>query len=235
MTEHFTLQSAFNAISAIFTIPRASSPIPCVILSHGLLSSKESDKYTLLAERFVDEGYGVCRFDYHGCGESGGVIEETTLTKRLENLGCIVNEVRSRSTVDPARVAILGSSFGATSALLTAAKDRDIRCVSLWATPHRLDKKDGASVSGVLFRDTLFDDFAGYDILSEARKVTRALVIHGDHDETVPCQEGLDIFDRLAEPKACEIIPGGDHVFSDPLHRDRAVAKAVEWFGRFLR
>lgn len=235
MTENVTLQSKFNRISAVLSIPSSSHKVPCIILSHGLLSSKESDKYVLLGDLFLREGYSVCRFDYHGCGESTGAIEETTLTARLENLDCIVDEVRSRTAIDPARVAILGSSFGSTTALLKAARDPGIRCVSLWATPHTLEKTDGTTVSGIAFHESLFEDFASYDILAEARKISRALVIHGDRDETVPCQEGLDVYQNLSEPKQCEIIAGGDHVLSDTSHRDRAARAAIEWFRLFLR
>ena len=101
--------------------------LPCVILSHGLISSKESSKYMALSERFAEMGVATCRFDYHGCGASGGHIEETTLTIRLDNVNAIVDYVLHYRAVDPEKIGIIGSSFGATTALIKSARDNRIK------------------------------------------------------------------------------------------------------------
>jgi dipeptidyl aminopeptidase/acylaminoacyl peptidase len=60
------------------------------------------------------------------------------------------------------------------------------------------------------------------------------LVIHGEMDETVPCIEGKKIFESLQQPKQLEIVEGGDHVFSDPFHRERVIQLALNWFDKYL-
>lgn len=209
-------------------------PYPCVVLSHGLISSKTSSKYVTLSERLAAEGIASCRFDYHGCGESGGRIEDTTLTIRLENLERVVEYMRNVPAVDPERIGLLGGSFGGVTSVLKASLDGRIKCISPWATPHELLKPEDGSIEDVRFKDTLYSDFARYDILSQAGKVSHALVIHGDADEVVPCREGIAIYDRVRQPKKLEIIPGADHVFSDLTHRERAISLAIGWFKRFL-
>lgn len=188
-----------------------------------------------MSERFAEEGIATCRFDYHGCGESGGKIEETTLTIRLDNLDAITEYVLTHPSIDPENVGILGSSFGGTTCVLKAAKDKRIRCISPWATPCTLDKEGNGTISGIQFKDTIFTDFAQYDILSEASKVSDALLIHGEMDETVPCDEGKMIYRNMKKPKKCLIMKGGDHVFSDPLHREKAIGLALHWFQKYFR
>lgn len=234
MIENFEIDSSYNRISGVMIIPGTNRKFPCAILSHGLVSSKESSKYAALSERFAEAGIASCRFDYHGCGESGGNIEETTLTIRLDNLNAIFEHVLSHQCVDPDRTGIIGSSFGATTALLKAARDRRVKCLSIWATPHLLEDKDSGTISDITFEKTIFTDFQTYNILAEAKKVSRALVIHGEVDEVVPCAEGKAIYKALSKPKNIEIIKGGDHVFSNDSHRNKAINLALNWFRRYL-
>jgi uncharacterized protein len=145
-----------------------------------------------------------------------------------------VEYTRGLADVDAKRIGILGSSFGGATCVLKASKDPGIVCVSPWATPHMLDESEDDKIDEIMFKETLYTDFAQYDILSAAEKVSRALVIHGGADEVVPCHEGEAIFERLREPKRLEIIEGADHVFSLPAHRDRAINLALEWFGRYM-
>ena len=70
MTESFEVSSFGFKIKGILTTPRDDKRYPCIILSHGLISSKESSKYLALSERLVLDGIATCRFDYHGCGVS---------------------------------------------------------------------------------------------------------------------------------------------------------------------
>lgn len=215
-------------------LPGDDRKFPCAILSHGLVSSKESSKYTAVSRRFAEAGLASCRFDYHGCGESGGNIEDTSLTIRLDNLNAITEYVMAHSSVDPGKIGIIGSSFGGSTALLKAARDDRIKCLSLWATPYILENKDNGNISDIQFKDTIFNDFQSYDLLAEATKVSRTLVIHGDSDEVVPCIEGKTIYKNLLKPKAIEIIKGGDHILSVDAHRNKAITLALNWFRRYL-
>lgn len=234
MTELFELKSKYNTIKGVLVIPDGHGPFPCVVLSHGLVSSKESSKYVALSEILAREGIAGCRFDYHGCGESGGDLTETTLTIRLENLDAVVEYVMGHRSVDPGRIGLLGSSFGGTTSVLKAARDRRIGCISFWATPYKVDRPEDGQLSDITFKDAIYTDFAAYDILDEARSVCCALGIHGEYDEVVPWQEGDAIFRQMAGPKEFELIKGADHVFSDPLHRERAIGLAVNWFKRLF-
>ena len=234
MTEHFQVTSGDHTLSAVFTVPEGPGPFPCVVLSHGLVSSKESSKWVYLAELLLARGMASCRFDYHGCGESGGDISETSLTIRVRDLESILDHLFSRPAVDNTKMGILGSSFGGATALVEAAKNPGIRCVALWATPYMLDAKKDESIDSIAFRPLIYEDFSTYDLLAEARKVSRGLVIHGEQDEVVPALEGRAIYEHLAMPKKFELITGADHTFTEPAHRERAAELSLAWLEHYL-
>jgi uncharacterized protein len=232
--EQFQVMSGDHTVSGVFTVPDTPGRFPCVILSHGLISSKESSKYIYLAELFSTQGIASCRFDYHGCGQSGGNISETTLTIRIRDLESVLEHALRLRSVDRTRIGILGGSFGGATALVEAAKNPDVRCVAFWATPHMLDEKKDESIDGVFFKPAIYEDFSGYDLLNEARKVSRGLVIHGELDDVVPAFEGKAIYDSMKRPKKFELIKGADHTFTDPSHRERAARLSLAWFKRYL-
>jgi dienelactone hydrolase len=232
--EPFEVPQGPYRIRGLLTLPEGDEKYPCVILSHGLISSKESSKYRAISEAFLSSRMASCRFDYRGCGESEGRIEETTLSRRVEDLDAVVDWVFRHPSLHSGRIGLLGSSFGGCTSLVKAARDRRIACVSLWATPHLLEKKEESLPEEIAFSDSLYEDFAGYDLLAEAEKVSRALVIHGEMDEVVPAHEGKAIYRHLKQPKKWELIPGGDHVLSVPGHRERAISLSSSWFRRFF-
>jgi fermentation-respiration switch protein FrsA (DUF1100 family) len=234
MTEQREIRSGPYKIRGILTLPDEGGKFPCVILSHGLISSKDSSKYIALSAAFCAAGAASCRFDYRGCGQSDGRIEETTLTARVADLDAVSGWVFSHPSLDAGKIGLLGSSFGGCASLVKAARDRRIRCLSLWAAPYLLEKMDDGSLSGIKFGDSLYEDFARYDLLAEAERVSAVLVIHGEMDETVPVREGKAIYERAQQPKQFEMIKGADHTFSVPGHRERAISLSLDWFRRFL-
>lgn len=233
MNERFELPAPVMKVSGILTIPDNHVNHPCMVISHGLISSKDSSKSMALAEAFCSAGIASCRFDYHGCGESEGDLKDTTLTIRLQNLRMVVDYVRQHEGVNPSAIGLSGSSFGGSTALLLAALDPTIRCTILMATPYRLEEKPDDELDEVGFAD-IYNDFSKYDLLGQAEKVSRVLVIHGENDETVPWTEGKAIYDHLSDPKRFELVKEGDHVFSDPIHRDRVIQLSVDWSKHFL-
>jgi dipeptidyl aminopeptidase/acylaminoacyl peptidase len=207
---------------------------PCVIVSHGLFSNKDSEKYVSLGDRFSQQGISLLRFDFRGCGESAGKISENTVSDRLEDLNTAIAFVRSDPRIGP-RIGLMGSSLGGYVSLIKAA-EQDIRAVVAWATPFSLvgleEKRNQGEM--VPLGERFFHDLRAHDLTSALEKLVNCLVIHGDRDELVPVEHARMIYEGLNEPKRIEIIQGGDHRFSHPNHRERAIEASLTWFKRYL-
>ena len=136
-TENVSFESEGQKIAGVLHLPDQSKPA-CVIASHGLLASKDSDKYVVLGEKLTQEGIAFLRFDFRGCGESEGKIEENTITGRIADLDSAINFIRSYRGLKK-RIGLLGSSLGGYVSLIKASRDPEIRTSVVWATPFHLD------------------------------------------------------------------------------------------------
>ena len=232
--EKVSFVSEGQKISGILHLPDEVNP-PCVIASHGLLSSKESEKYVVLGERLSAQGMAMLRFDFRGIGESEGRLADDTVSRRVVDLAAAVGFVRS----DPGmghRIGLLGSSLGGYVSLIVASMEKEMRAVVVWATPFHLDdlgsKEQGEEypLPGQVF----FEDLPRHRLLPLLPRVMNCLVIHGDRDELVPVDQAWEIFHALGTPKEIHVIEDADHRLINPSHRRRAIDLSVDWFRKYL-
>jgi len=105
-TEKVFFESEGMKISGILHLPDQKNP-PCVIASHGLLSSKDSEKYIALGEKISREGMAMLRFDFRGIGESEGSEEDNTVSKKIADLSAAIDFIRSYPGLGK-RIGLLG-------------------------------------------------------------------------------------------------------------------------------
>lgn len=234
MEERFEVKSSYNLIKGIVRYPEGEGPFPAIIFSHGLLSSKDSEKYVRLAEVFSKEGFLTLRFDYHGSGESEGNIGETNVTIRLENLRAVYNYLILNGKVDISRIGILGSSLGGTLALIFSSAIKEIRALCVLATPYRIEGRRPNGSSEPPLNDQFYRDFAKYDVLKSSSSLMNTLVIHGERDEVVDISHAFKIFNALLPPKRIEILKDGDHTLSHETVREDMIRSSLAWFKRFM-
>ncbi|MEU3036783.1 alpha/beta hydrolase [Streptomyces griseoaurantiacus] len=104
-------------------------PHGIVVMGHGLGLTRRAglERY---ARRFSEAGLAVLVFDYRGFGDSGGSPRETVHVRRqLADWRAAVATARSLPGVDPARVAVWGTSFAGGHVLRIAAEDPAIAAV----------------------------------------------------------------------------------------------------------
>ncbi len=232
--ETVSFQSEEQKISGVLHLPDVWSRA-CVIASHGLLSSKDSEKYIALGERLSREGFSMLRFDFRGIGESEGKIEDDTVSRRIVDLGSAIDFVRARPGLGN-RIGLVGSSLGGYVSLIKAAMDKEIRSVVVWATPFHLDNlKSNKGTEGYdLPAEAFFKDLPKHRLLPLLPRVSSCMVIHGEKDELVPVDQAGEIFHSLGEPKEIHILEGADHRLTEPTHRQRAMELTVEWLKKYL-
>lgn len=208
---------------------------PCVITAHGLLSAKASDKYLLLAMHLTRAGMACLRFDFRGCGSSGGQLKDTTVTGRIRDLKAVLAHVRDHPALD-GRCFLLGSSLGGYVALFVASGTPEVMATALWATPAHLrdlqSRKESLTAHGL--GAAFFREIADGNCAEAPGGVPRCLIIHGEHDELIPCSHARALYERTTAPKVLEIISGADHRLTDPKHREEAVRLSIAWFKKYV-
>ena len=232
--EKVSFESEGQKIAGVLHLPDAKNP-PCVIASHGLLSSKESEKYVALGEQMSTEGIAMLRFDFRGIGESEGKLEDDSVSRRVVDLGFAIGFVRSYPEMGN-RIGLIGSSLGGYVSLIGASMEKEIRAVVIWATPFHLDdlesKRQGEDYP--LPGKAFFKDLPRHRLLPLLPRVLNCLVIHGDEDELVPVDQAWEIFHTLGAPKEIHVIEDADHRLTNPLHRQRAIDLSMDWFKKYL-
>jgi len=233
-TEKVSFQSEAYNISGVLHLPMRKNP-PGVIASHGLLSSKESEKYVALGERISTEGMAMLRFDFRGIGESEGSEADNTVSKKIADLTAAVDFMRNYPGLGEG-IGLFGSSLGGFVSLIKASVDKQVKATVVWATPHHLDdlKTKERKESTPLPPEAFFEDLPRHRLLPLLSKVSHCVVIHGEKDELVPVEQAWEIFYHLAEPKRIHVIEEANHRLTDPAHRQRAIELSVGWFKKYL-
>ena len=106
-----------------------ASPVPCIVMGHGFGGTKDMflERY---AVRYQEAGFAVLTFDYRYFGESEGEPRQLMwIPYQLEDYTAAVEYARSRQEIDPARIALWGTSASGGYGIVVAARDQNIACV----------------------------------------------------------------------------------------------------------
>ena len=106
-----------------------------VLLIHGggATHSMMLDQYE---RRFSSAGFAVVAFDFRHLGESGGTPRQLmNLGRYFEDIDAALRFIRSRPELDPSRIALWGTSFGASHVVATAARRPGIAAANRPAPP----------------------------------------------------------------------------------------------------
>jgi fermentation-respiration switch protein FrsA (DUF1100 family) len=114
----------------LFLPANLSTPVPCIVMAHGLGATKALglDAYAI---RFQEAGFAVLAFDYRHLGESGGEPRQLVwIPYQQADYAAAINYARGLKEIDPARIALWGTSLSGGHVVVTAAGDSKIACVS---------------------------------------------------------------------------------------------------------
>ncbi|MGE5539595.1 MAG: alpha/beta hydrolase [Gemmatimonas sp.] len=108
---------------------RAGERRPAFLVLHGFGSNKDAGNVTGPCALLDELGYITLRFDMRGCGESEGERGRLICLEQVADTRAALCAMAARSDVDAARIAVLGSSFGAAVAVYTAGVDPSVAAV----------------------------------------------------------------------------------------------------------
>ena len=232
--QHLEIISNGLKLRAVLHTPAIDS-WPLVILCHGFLSHKDSSKYRHLAQVFAQESIATVRFDFRGCGESEGLLSESSISRRWRDLQRVIDTTVDLEDFD-GRLGLLGSSLGGYLALLESSRNSQVRCTAVWSTPsHLLDlAKRLPEVAPVEFSQESYEDLLTVELLPRLKNVRQVLIVHGREDRQVPPEHGSNLYEVLDEPKALHMLEGADHRFSAEESRAEAIRLSMGWFKKYL-
>lgn len=125
-----TFQVKGTSVSAWLYLPEnPSAPVPCIVMGHGFGGTKDMllENYAI---RYQEAGFAALTFDYRHFGESGGEPRQLILiSKQLEDYAGAIEYARKLKEIDPAKIALWGTSASGGYGILVAAKDSNIACV----------------------------------------------------------------------------------------------------------
>lgn len=231
----------------------AGSGLETVIMAHGKGSVRDDSglMYLDLAAGLNGSGYNVLMFDLRGHGESDfgrftlGVIEP------LDVLGA-VDYARFRGAPD-SRIALLGFSTGAVSALEAAVREPDIGAViadGAWPNLRELLDREMANesplpamynpgiyfVARVVFGMDISEQVAIDDVSEIAGSGRHIFVIHGTEDRYTSVEQAARFAAVLRDSPNAEFwqIDGVEHVSGYATHPDEYVARVLAFLSRSI-
>jgi alpha/beta superfamily hydrolase len=191
-TQRFQLDGPSGSIEALRDEPLEGAPRGVAVLAHPhpLFGGTMDNKVVqTMARAFVQCGWTAVRFNFRGVGASTGQHDEGR--GEVDDMLAVV---QAAAPAQP--LALAGFSFGSyvTSKVLE----------TLW--PLR-------AIDKVVMVGTAASRFRVASLPPEAHE--RTLVLHGEHDDTVPLSAVLD----WARPQALPVtvVPGGEHFFHGQL------------------
>jgi len=149
MEERLSFTSDGLRLSGILHLPEPRGERRAAFLVlHGFGSNKDGVGGTTVARMLSGLGYAALRFDFRGCGESEGEHGRVICKEQVKDTRNALSFLAGRPEIDPARIGVVGQSFGAAVAVYAAGVDRRIAaCISSggWGDGAKKFRKQHAS------------------------------------------------------------------------------------------
>ena len=237
-------------LNATLDMPaNAGAKCPLVIVIHGFTGHSEERHIVAVSGALNEIGFATLRVDMYGHGHSDGEFRKHTLYKWLTNALTVIDYARGLDFVTD--IYLCGHSQGGLTVMLAAALKNDDIKAAMPLSPAcmipeiaRKGELLGQKFDPDHIPDTLgaWDDReldGNYARVAQTIHVEEAiarykgpvLIVHGDADEAVPVQYGIDAAKAYANAKLV-LIPGDDHCYNS--HLDMVVDAVKDWMKQFI-
>lgn len=147
---------------------------PTIVCVHGYTGRKSIYMPGYIRE-LTAAGYNTLDFFHRGFGGSDGYRLLNKPWDQVEDILCALIYVRQRPDVDADRVALYGTSFGGSTAMVAAAQDKGVRCAVSVGSPANVDRsfKSKRTYGQLLdWEDQLREDRVRRVMTGESRRVS---------------------------------------------------------------
>jgi len=233
-TRHSTIDIPVDGQHIEGTLFAASTTVPGVLLVHGWDGSQE--QYAKRAHELAALGCVCLTFDLRGHARHAAQRMEVTREDNLRDVLAAYDALVGYPAVDPAAIAIVGSSYGGYLAALVSAM-RPVRWLALrapalyrdgeWDTPKgQLSRSDL-----VAYRRSLVGPKDNRALAACADFAGDVLIVESEHDQIVPhpvVENYLGAFKRV-KSVTYRVLSDADHALSKQEWRQAYGALLVSW------
>lgn len=224
-------------IPAYLTLPEAAAgpprPRPAVVLVHGGPAARDHWGWDLEAQLLAAHGYVVLQPQFRGSTGFGRSFEVAGYGQwgqaMQDDISAGVRHLVAQGIADPARVCIVGASYGGYAAVWGLIKTPELyRCGATLAgvsdIEHQLTGWSDANRNAITrewMRMTVGDrrrDRATFDAVSPLKHAARIgaplFIAHGDEDERVPISHArklMSAMDRAGRPYEWLLLENEGH------------------------
>ncbi|SFO00449.1 hypothetical protein SAMN05216351_102240 [Pseudobutyrivibrio sp. JW11] len=217
---------------------------PLCLVFHGFTGHIEEDHILAVSKGLNEVGVATLRVDLYGHGNSDGEFKNHNLYKWLNNILTVVDYAKTLDFVT--EMYMCGHSQGGLAVTLAAAMERDVIKALIPLSPayviiegakqgellgqpfdpenipDMLQSWDGRELSGNYIRVA-----QSIDLDAAIKKYSGpVLIVHGDADEAVPVEYGIEASKKFANC-TLKLIPGDTHCYD--YHLDQAVEAVKEF------
>jgi len=240
-------------IPAYLTLPRGRTAknLPLVVLPHGGPEARDTQSFDWWQQALADQGYAVLQPNYRGSTVTESFLEAgygEFGRKMQTDLSDGVRYLAKQGVVDPARVCIVGASYGGYAALAGVTLDPGVyRCavavagLSDLAQMLRWEGRGNAESRWVQrywgrYWGSRGASDAGLDAISPVKHIDAVkvpvLLIHGKDDTVVPFEQSQLFYDALKKRNGdVQLVPLAheDHYLSRAETRTQMVQATVDF------
>jgi dipeptidyl aminopeptidase/acylaminoacyl peptidase len=225
------------ALTGYLTLPygKPDKALPLVVLPHGGPATRDVAGFDWWAQALASRGYAVLQVNYRGSDGLGWALQSAGFgqwgRKMQTDLSDGVRYLAKMGTIDPARVCIVGGSYGGYAALAGATLDPGVyRCavsVAGVSDVARLVDWDATregrqGVASQRYWVRYMGATSTMGEISPARHADAAtapiLLIHGKDDTVVPYAQSEEMASALlaaGKPAEFVTLKGEDHWLSE--------------------
>ena len=231
-----------------------AAPYPTLVVLHGGSGGRGTLRFNdNFAQAWASLGYAVFVPNLRGSEGYGAAFCTLNVGdfggRELADLDAAADALVARGTADPARLFVLGHSYGGYLAEMAAVRSKKFRAacaaagVSDWSSFFATSDLSELAVVGLggtpEQQPELYRDRSPIQRLDDADARERGaplLLVHGQRDRRVPVEQSERMFAAMARrERTCELLslPGVGHVIRGRENVEKWLGAADRWFRRF--
>lgn len=242
-----------TALPGYLTLPpgKPAGKLPMVVYPHGGPHARDDWGFDPVVQLMVSRGYAVLQVNFRGSVGFGKAWYEAGLRKwgsvMVDDINASTHWAIDQGHADPARVCIVGWSFGGYAALMAGIHERTLyKCIGSIAGVadlKELRRQEWRFYGGAAAADAIIgsdlDDLAEASPLKSTRQILApVLLVHGTSDIAVDVDQSRRMANALERVERLEelvLIEGGDHSLSRSAWRKTLYQKLDGFLGKYLQ